>query len=357
MSGRDRQGGGEWRSLLILVHGALRSAAAAKIAIGCAVALLPLLFFAGAFLAAGSAAVGESESLCLLQGSDKGKIPASYLPWLRKATAAYRLGPRGYAIVAAIHKVESDFGRSRLPGVSSGTNEAGAAGPGQFLAATWAAYGVDADGDERRDIYSVPDSVLATANYLHASGAPRSWRTAIFAYNHAQWYVEEVLEVAAAFDVEVVCQALGTGSVGSSPPRTLARVEEVARWIESRRIHYCWGGGHAERPGPSPGGYCWSAAGDKIIGAEEAGLDCSGAVRWLLVLSGFKDPGGLESGLFAGAFPSGSGRQVTIWSNVAHVFVTIAGRDWGTSSANFAHGPGFGPQVHVGFAASHPPGL
>jgi hypothetical protein len=127
------------------------------------------------------------------------------LPWLQRASARYRLGPRGFSIVAAIHEVESDFGRSPLPGVRSGTNSAGAAGPGQFLAETWAAYGVDGDGDGRRDIYSVPDSVLVTANYLHASGAPRDWHAAIFAYNHAEWYVQEVEAKAARLGGEVIC--------------------------------------------------------------------------------------------------------------------------------------------------------
>ena len=48
---------------------------------------------------------------------------------------------------------------------------------------------------------------------------------------------------------------------------------------------------------------------------------------------------------------------MTIWANVAHVFVTIGGRDWGTSETNFAHGPGFADHAHAGFSASHPPGL
>ena len=48
---------------------------------------------------------------------------------------------------------------------------------------------------------------------------------------------------------------------------------------------------------------------------------------------------------------------MTIWSNVDHVFVTIDGRDWGTSETNFAHGPGFAEHSKEGFVASHPPGL
>ncbi len=80
-------------------------------------------------------------------------------------------------------------------------------------------------------------------------------------------------------------------------------------------------------------------------------------MRWLLVLSGYKDPGPLVSGDFANAYPSGRGKPVTIWSNVDYVFVEIDGRDWGTSDSNFAHGPGFGLQSKAGFVGSHPPGL
>jgi hypothetical protein len=328
---------------------------ALKLGLAAAAALLCVLFVAGLFISSGSgAAPGYGSHCTLAPGSTEG-VPASYLPWLERAVARYRLGPRGFAIVAAVHQVESDFGRSSLPGVRSGTNSAGAAGPGQFLASTWEAYGVDADGDGQADPYSIPDSIFATANYLRASGAPRDWHAALFAYNHAEWYVEEVLEASRALGGEVACKPVG--GLAGAPSERSARIAYVARWIESRRIHYCWGGGHGPKPGPSPGSYCWSAAGSQVFGSGEEGLDCSGAVRWLLVLSGYPDPGALVSNELGAAYPSGPGEHVTIWANVSHVFVTIDGRDWGTSETNFAHGPGFAEHTHAGFSASHPPGL
>jgi hypothetical protein len=359
MSEEWTRGAGELdaRSVLLAARTALHALAAWKIALVAAAALLPLLFLAGLFLASGSAAVGSEGSLCTVRGKGGNGIPAEYVPWLERAATKYRLGPRGFAIVAAIHEVESDFSRSPLPGVRSGTNSAGAAGPGQFLAGTWAIYGVDANGDGWRDIYSVPDSVFATANYLRASGAPRHWRAAIFAYNHAEWYVEEVLEVAAGLGAGEICQPSSSARLGELPSAPVARIEYVAGWIEARHINYCWGGGHAERPGPSHGTYCVNAEGRRILGSQKKGLDCSGAVRWLLILAGYPDPGPFRSDQFGAAYPAGSGRRMTVWSNVDHVFVTINGRDWGTSSANFAHGPAFGPQSHAGFAASHLPGL
>jgi len=89
----------------------------------------------------------------------------------------------------------------------------------------------------------------------------------------------------------------------------------------------------------------------------EKGLDCSGAVRWLLVLAGYPDPGALVSNELGAHYPSGPSAQATIWANADHVFITIEGRDWGTSETNFAHGPGFSEHSKAGFAPSHPPGL
>jgi Transglycosylase SLT domain len=346
----ERRSGGGAPALLALRAGA--SLIGVKVALVAAAGILALLIFIGLFITAASSAVGQSGATCTTAPTAAGGVPANYVPWLTRAAQRYHLGPRGFSIVAAVHYVESDFGRSKLPGVAPDTkNYMAAMGPGQFLEESWPPFGVDADGDGVKDPYSIPDSIFATANLLHTSGAPQNWHDALFAYNHAEWYVQEVLEAAERFGAAPVTCETGIGGEG------LERVESVARWIESRRLHYCWGGGHAPKPGPSGGEYCWSAGGEKVFGASEEGLDCSGAVRWLLVLSGFKDTGPIVSGDFASAYPSGPGKQVTIWSNAAHVFVTIADRDWGTSETNFAHGPGYAEHTHAGFVASHPPGL
>jgi hypothetical protein len=323
-----------------------------------AVAAMLLGLLAGVCLFAASAPPSpQATSLsCAPTGSHAG-VPAAYFPWLTEAAARYHLGPRGASIVAAIHYVESDWDRSRLPGVAPGTrNQMGAEGPGQFLESSWAAYGVDADGDGIKDPYSVPDSVFATARLLHAGGAPADWPDAIYGYNRAWWYVRKVLAKAASLHLATNC-TLVADPLGQTAARTLERLKEAALWIQSRRIHYCWGGGHAAEPGPSPGAYCWSSSGRQIFGAPEDGLDCSGAVRWLLVLAGFPDPGPIASGEFPARYPAGPGRALTIFSNADHVFVAIAGRDWGTSESNFAHGPGFAAHSEAGFSPSHPAGL
>jgi hypothetical protein len=108
-------------------------------------------------------------------------------------------------VLAAIGKVESDHGRSTAPGVTSGANFAGAAGPMQIgiggkAGNTFAGYAVDADGGGA-DVYNPPDAVFTAANYLCRNGAARGADVAkaVFAYNHADWYVTKVLAVASGY--------------------------------------------------------------------------------------------------------------------------------------------------------------
>src|SRR5919106_1816356 len=61
------------------------------------------------------------------------------------------------------------------------------------MPATWAAYGVDANHDGLKDPYNPVDAVFAAARYLRAAGADHDIRKAVFAYNHADWYVDSVL--------------------------------------------------------------------------------------------------------------------------------------------------------------------
>ncbi|GAA4205235.1 hypothetical protein GCM10022252_65490 [Streptosporangium oxazolinicum] len=86
-----------------------------------------------------------------------------------------------WEVLAAVMFVETKFGRVRSP------SHTGAKGPMQFMPGTWAAYGMGGDIQDTRD------SLLAAANYLRASGAPRDYRRALYAYNHSQAYVDAVL--------------------------------------------------------------------------------------------------------------------------------------------------------------------
>ena len=90
-------------------------------------------------------------------------------------------------MLAAINEIETDYGRNLS--ISS----AGALGWMQFMPSTWARWGVDANGDGKKDPYNPVDAIYAAARYLKASGGQKDIRRAIFAYNHAGWYVDSVM--------------------------------------------------------------------------------------------------------------------------------------------------------------------
>ncbi|HEX8206822.1 MAG TPA: lytic murein transglycosylase [Solirubrobacteraceae bacterium] len=115
---------------------------------------------------------------------DKFRIPPFLLPIYQAAGMEY--GVR-WEVLAAINEIETDYGRNL--NVSS----AGALGWMQFMPSTWKSYGVDANGDGKKDPYNPVDAIFAAAKYLKAAGAETDLRRAIFAYNHADWYVESVL--------------------------------------------------------------------------------------------------------------------------------------------------------------------
>ena len=130
------------------------------------------------------------------------EIPAPYLQLYQRAGERYGIDPW---ILAAIGWIETQHGRSTAPGVRSGVNAYGCcAGPMQFNVrngppSTWDAYGVDGNADGRVSPYDPADAIPAAAKYLRATGAPADYRAALFAYNHADWYVAEVLAKAAAY--------------------------------------------------------------------------------------------------------------------------------------------------------------
>ena len=130
-------------------------------------------------------------------------IPIGYLRLYRKA--AQRCPGLSWRVLAAVGKVESDHGRSSLPGVRSDWNQAGAAGPMQFGIGTgragnaWAHYGADFDRDGRASVYDPGDAIPAAARYLCAAGAPRRLDRALYAYNHSWAYVAKVKAIAVRY--------------------------------------------------------------------------------------------------------------------------------------------------------------
>jgi murein DD-endopeptidase MepM/ murein hydrolase activator NlpD len=107
------------------------------------------------------------------------------------AGAAYGIP---WQVLAAINKIETNFGRNMGP------SSAGAVGWMQFMPDTWRRWGLDADGDGVADPWNPVDAIFAAARYLAAAGGAADLQRAVFAYNHAQWYVDEVLGLATLYE-------------------------------------------------------------------------------------------------------------------------------------------------------------
>ena len=121
--------------------------------------------------------------------------PANYLNLFKASAAKYCPG-LSWTVLAAIAQVESG------DGANEGPSSAGAEGPMQFLPSTWAMWGTVGFGQTGApDIWNAFDAVPSAARLLCASGGGSSTTLpgAIFAYNHATWYVNEVLALAGEY--------------------------------------------------------------------------------------------------------------------------------------------------------------
>jgi hypothetical protein len=118
--------------------------------------------------------------------------PGNYIDLFRESAARYCPG-MSWTVLAAIGQIESG------DGANTGPSSAGAEGPMQFLPSTWQEWGITAFGEPGPpNILDPYDAVPSAARLLCAAGAatPAGLPRAIFAYNHADWYVAEVLALA-----------------------------------------------------------------------------------------------------------------------------------------------------------------
>jgi hypothetical protein len=341
-----------------------------------------------AALGDGTAAAGDGGLASALAERD---IPPQYLHLYQDAAQRYGLD---WAILAGIGKVECNHGRDPAPsctreGISNG---AGAGGPMQFLASTWAQYGVDGNGDGRADRWDPPDAVYSAANYLRSSGAPAETERAILAYNHARWYVAEVERWAALYrgqahargvadEEPVQVEGADWSLQGRSPtpvlfvPGTRAilapsngRVALIPAGVPGVVQAMVIAGNELQGLRYGPGGH------PDPRGVEEE--DCSSTVTYVLYRSGVRPIAEIlrENPLaqdYVHWGTPGRGRWVSVYSTTAptnHVFIVIAGLRLDTSHNGTDEGPNRredGPRWRVlgripdwaHWSVRHPPGL
>ena len=134
------------------------------------------------------------DQTALISAYARAAIPPSYLALYRAAAATCTGLP--WTVLAAIGGVETGHG------ANTHVSSKGAMGPMQFLPSTFAAYAVDGDRDGVADITDPADAVYTAARYLCIAGAGLGGQAlydAIWAYNHADWYVRDVLKLAVAY--------------------------------------------------------------------------------------------------------------------------------------------------------------
>jgi hypothetical protein len=373
-------------SRIPLAIGALVAGAAA---LGAMFLLLMLTTLVGAGGLGGLA--GTTETVEETDGPSalaQAEIPPAYLSDYEHAAKKYHLD---WAILAGIGKVECDHGRNPDPSCTKegAENYAGAGGPMQFEAKTWAEYGVDAEGQSGSpNRWNPADAIFSAANYLHASGAPGDYKKAIFAYNKETAYVEEVESWAAKYrgsPTSSVQPAEGGGVggriSGSSPtpiefiPGERAELDPtdghlalIPEGVPAKVQAMLVAGNELQELPYGPGGH------PDPRGATEE--DCSSTVNYVLYRSGVRPIAEIvKDNPLAQDYPTwgdpGPGRWVTIYSTTEgtdHVFIVIAGLRLDTSHNGTDEGPNRnedGPRWRIlshiptwaKWSVRHPPGL
>jgi hypothetical protein len=161
---------------------------------------------------------------------DKFRIPPFLLGIYQAAATEYNVP---WQILCGINSIETDFGQNL--NVSS----AGALGWMQFIPSSWRAYGVDANNDGVKDPYNPGDAIFAAARYLKAAGAQKDLRRAIYAYNHADWYVDSVIlrsKVICGLPADLVSSLTGLSDAHFPVAATATYADDLNEQRATRRV-------------------------------------------------------------------------------------------------------------------------
>jgi cell wall-associated NlpC family hydrolase len=240
-------------------------------------------------------------------GIDTSKPPSYLVPIYKAAGRRYHVP---WTVLAAINAVETDYGHDVH------ASSARAVGWMQFMPSSWREYGVDATGDGRADPDNARDAIFAAGRLLAANGGGAHLRRAVFAYNHADWYVTEVLWLSE--------RIAGTRPSAGAKAK-LTSMLTTAHALDG--LPYVYGGGHAG----------W---------ALTAGYDCSGFVSALLHAAGYlSEPQTTQTLPSQAGIDHGPGRWVTIFDRTDassttedHVIVNIDGQWWESGGSTAAGG-------------------
>jgi NlpC/P60 family/Transglycosylase SLT domain len=230
------------------------------VAIPAALLLVAVVVVGGAAGALGGLLAGDTSDLAPTAQALAG-IPPDYLAAYQQAAAGCPGLP--WTVLAAIGEVESNHGRSAAPGVRSGANVAGAAGPMQLGIGTGAAgdafrrFAIDGNRDGIASPYDPADAIPTAAAYLCQALHDHhgDLRSAVLAYNHAGWYADRVLTLAVTY-----------GTPTTAPSQAARTAIDFAR--AQLGIPYRWGGD----------------------GPEEGGFDCSGLTHAAYQAAGISLP-------------------------------------------------------------------
>ena len=343
---------------------------------------LPMVAVLLLFAAAGSQAQCGSDGPAG-PGSAPG-IPASLLGIYDPAAGAYQLGPQGWAYLAAINYVETSFGQDLSP------SSQGAIGWMQFEPGTWAQYAVSADPTKPGappDPYDPWDAIFAAANDLHANGAPGDWPRAIYAYNHAGWYVSEIQQLAQRYTQAAGSAAVTIDASHAAPQASCVAAGPTTPGSAARILPDGLAAAPQDAPAPVQAAI---AAGNQIIDTSYsterepnmlttvmASYDCSGSTDFVLYNAGLNaaqvDVGnGIagDSGMLESYGDPGPGRWITVFASGGHAFIEIAGilldtSRFGAPTVPTGSGPRWQPtsiltaQLNDGnsWTERHPPGL
>src|SRR5215831_3636956 len=222
--------------------------------VGLGLLAVPILIGTNSFFAANAGCSGQQTGTAGQPpaGAKAKSIPSNFLFWYKKVGQQYGVP---WTLLAGIGTVESNNGQTTLPGVKSGQNGFGAAGPMQIgiegaSGNTWggapihpasqavAGVATDENGDGTANVYDPADAIAGAAKYLLESNVQS-------VLMHAGQYAGGNFSVVSA-QLPAANTAAGCVQTAGGVPAVQAPTQAVAAAISFAEQQlgkpYLWGG-------------------------------------------------------------------------------------------------------------------